>query len=133
MPVTSLFTDRAGNIPVLIFVEFHGLKVKNNLPERFFNICILNIWCVCVLVCVFSRPFLERFGAAGLSCVSFSVGKTGNEIKSLFHDVFQNKVRFLARKKYNVKLCYPSCMVKRIEFGGYRNIELFIHVCLHKC
>ena len=100
MTVTSLCTDRAGNIPVLIFVESHGLKVRNNLPKRFFKICMLDVWCS-VLLCVFSRPSLDRFGAAGLSCGSFSVGKTGNEIKSLFHDVFQNKVRFLARKKYN--------------------------------
>ena len=77
--------------------------------------------------------FLERFGAAGVSRVPFSVDKTGNEINSLFHDVLQNKSEIFSKKKYNVKLWYSSCMVKRIEFGGYRNIELFTSVCLHKC
>ena len=55
----------------------------------YFILCVCV--CVCFCVCIFSISFLEIFEAAGVLCISFSVDKTGYEIKSLFYDVFHNK------------------------------------------
>ncbi|KAI5155150.1 Inter-Alpha-Trypsin Inhibitor Heavy Chain H4 [Manis pentadactyla] len=67
---------------------------------------------------------IEIFEAAGVSCISFSVDKTGYEIKSLFYDVFHNKTPVVTAVDRKSSRGALTCILRKLENGGFKLASL---------